>query len=200
MNQLRSAAPLRLPAATLASRLQRWARRAVPALGDFCLVYVVAGEGIVARAGTHVNSHGRRLVRTLMRVYRVKRSDRASAVAHVIRTSKPLLRTTIRPESEPPLASSAAATVAQLHELLAPRSALVVPIVLRNQVLGAFSLCYSQSGRAYSMRDIATASRIALHIAHLLAATRAHGSLGLHAAARHAGQGTTFRRRVASRN
>lgn len=200
MNQLRSGAAPRHPAATLTSRIYRWTRRAIPALGDFCLVYVVAGDGIVARAGTHVTSEGRRLVRALMRVYRVKRSDRASAVAHVIRTRKPLLRTSIRPESEPPQASSTTASVAQLHRMLAPRSALVVPIVVRNQMLGALSLCYSQSGRAYSRRDVAAAAHIALQIAHLLAATRAHGSLGLSSAARHAGQGTTFRRRVASRN
>jgi GAF domain-containing protein len=58
--------------------------------------------------------------------------------------------------------------VTELHRRLAPTSALVVPIVHDTRVLGALSLCYSHSGRAYAARHVAAAERLAARIARSL--------------------------------
>jgi GAF domain-containing protein len=144
--------------------VQRLTREAIPTLADFCLVYQLAGRVLRAIAAVHVTRQGSRDVRALMKAYRIGMADRVSTVAQVVRTQRPIVRTEIR--SDPGKAK--AGSVANLHRRLATRSALVVPIVHDGAVLGAVSLCFSPSGRAYDGRSIATAERFARRIAKVL--------------------------------
>jgi GAF domain-containing protein len=196
----RSATPV-LSATTIEPHrgaIQRLLRSALPTLADFCFVFLATGPTIVCIAGVHTTREGTRLARALCRVYRVRRSDRTSTVAQVIRTSAPIIRTDIH--TDPPRLAHDD-IVAHLHRQLAPRSALAVPISVRARVLGALSLCYSHSGRSYVARDIPAAADLATRIARLLTRDRApDATLGLRAATGHARQGTTIRRRVAARN
>src|SRR5258705_7587379 len=87
--------------------IQRIAQRAVPALADFAMVFIVAGRTIVGIASAHATPAGARLLRDLQRVYRIRRDDVHSTVAQVIRTGRPSLRRSIHHErtSRPPRAS-----------------------------------------------------------------------------------------------
>jgi GAF domain-containing protein len=133
-----------------------------------------------------------------MRTYRIALDDRASAVAHVIRTNRPLRRSAIQIDGR--LAQRRDSRVADIHRKLAPRSALVVPIHAGDGVLGALSLCYAESNRIFTARDVPAAARMARRIARALTPASSDGSLRLPAAARDARQGPTTRRRLAARN
>jgi GAF domain-containing protein len=143
-----------------------------------------------------------RLLRALARAYRVRRSDRSSTVAAVIRTARPIVRTDIAIELGADRSSPTDRdTIADLHRRLATRAALVVPVLGRSSVLGALTLCYSHSGRSYRARDVAAAMHLAARIARALTGGRgADATLRLRAAARDARQSPTLRRRVAARN
>jgi GAF domain-containing protein len=175
--------------------IQQIARRAVPALADFAVVFMVTRRSIVGIASAHANPAGARLLRTLRRVYRIRQDDLHSTVAQVVRTGQPSLRRTILYDaaSDPPRGS-----VADLHRRLACRSALVLPIRVGDTVTGAVSLCYAGSGRTYAATDLADARRIARENEGtpllLNAASR------LRTAAGDARRRPTVRRRVASRN
>ena len=199
MNQLRSASSSESTFLDRRRALDSLVRGALPTLADFCFVYVEAGRSISCIACGHVSSGGARLVRALTRSYAIRVSDPASAVAQVFRTGRPLLRTGIHLDRSG--VDDTSGGVADLHRRLAARSALVVPIEISGKVRGALSLCYSQSGRSYGARELVAARRLASGIARALGVPRVRdGSFRLPAAARHPGQGTPIRRRVASRN
>ncbi len=178
--------------------IERAAREAIPGIADFCLVHLACGRTIRCVAGVHSTRQGLRVIRALMTTHRVHPDDRDSTVAHVMRTRRTTLRTEIHLDvPDRPRAGS----VADLHRQLAPTSALAVPILLGTAVLGALSLCYSHSGRSYTSRHVASAERLASRIASALApAVLNAASPAARATARHAGQGTAVRRRVAPRN
>lgn len=176
--------------------ITRTLREALPALGDFGFVCVTTGPTIPCVAAAHATRPGMRLVRELARRYRIRVSDRWSTVAHVVRTGRPLVRSYITPE---PNDAAVRGAVAEYHRRLAPRAALVVPIVVGGVSVGALTLCYSRAGLSYAGRKIAAAGRVAERIAKLLTSTGPDAATGLRSAARDARQGTTVRRRVAAR-
>src|SRR5688572_26629826 len=174
-------------------------RHVVPTFADFCLAHLVARSAISCIGGAHRTNDGERLVRALIRTYRITHDDRDSAVAHVVRTGQPLLRTGIQLDAA--VARRRDGRISELHRQLATRSALVVPIEIHGFVLGVLSLCYSQSGRTYARSDIPAAVRIATQMAHALApASSPDGSFGLRSTARDTRQRSSTRRRVASRD
>jgi GAF domain-containing protein len=190
------------PIATAAARaarktVQRIARGAVPALADFAVVFVVAGRSIVGIASAHVSPGGEKLLRTLQRVYRIRRDDLYSTVAQVVRTGQPSLRRGILNERAP---AAPRGSIADLHRRLACRSALVLPIRVGETVTGAVTLCYAGSGRTYAPADLAGARRIAREIARTAPPPLPHAAPRLRAATGDARRHAPVRRRVASRN
>lgn len=192
-----STPPIATAAAARAAHrtIQQIARRAVPALADFAVVFMVTGRSIVGVASAHVSPGGARLLRALQRVYHIRRDDLHSTVAQVVRTGQPSLRRTIlRDEAT----GAPRGSVADLHRRLACRSALVLPIRVGKTVTGAVTLCYADSGRTYAATDLADARRITGEIAGtpplLNATSRLRAATG--DARRHA----TVRRRMAARN
>jgi GAF domain-containing protein len=189
-------------AAARLAAVQRLVRGAVPSLADFSLVYLARTSTIRCIAAAHTTATGARLLRALVRAYRVRRSDRDSTVAEVIRTARPVVRTDIATElawRQP--TGTERDTIADLHRRLATRSALAVPVMGAGTVLGALSLCYSQSDRSYSARDIAMAMRLAARIGRALTGVQGiDATVRLRAAARNARQGPTLRRRMAARD
>lgn len=158
--------------------LARTTRDAVPSLADFCLVHLVDGATIRCVAGAHVSRPGQMSVRALMRSRGIRRTDLVSTVAHVVRTGRPMLRAHVPAEPRGEIRRGA---LAELQHRLAARSVLVVPIADGGAVLGALSLCYSESGRSYTERHLRPAHRLTARIAHLLttrrATTRAHAAV-----------------------
>jgi len=191
--------------ATTRRSVQRIARECVPALADFCIVHLFAGTSMPCVAGAHTTSDGTRHIRALLRSHRVERNDPHSTVAHVVRTKRAMLRTGIQPETLQRRTSHDEDEFAELHRLLAPRSALVVPImgiVSRTEaVLGVLTLCYSHSGRSYAPGDIPAARRRADQIARVLQpAGPAADSPRDGAPERAPGQRTLVRRRLPLRH
>jgi hypothetical protein len=187
------------PAAARASRrtIGSIARRAVPALADFAIVFVVAGRHIVGIASAHTSPGGDRLLRALQRIYRVPVADLQSTVAQVIRTGQPSIRKAIRPENGE---AGPRGSVGDIHRRLGSRSALVMPLQSGAEVFGALTLCYAQSGRVYSRADIPAARRIAREIARAVAGGFTNGASRLRAATGHTRTVAARRRRVAARN
>jgi len=173
------------------------ARRTVPALADFAMVFMVAGRSIVGIASVHISPAGDRLLRALQRIYRIRRDDLQSTVAQVIRTGRPSLRRSIQYDGQPAPRGS----VADLHRRLACRSALVLPIHIGATVAGAVTLCYAGSGRTYAPGDLAGAQRVARAIARTILLPVPHAPAPrLRAAIGDARRHTPIRRRVAPRN
>jgi transcriptional regulator with GAF, ATPase, and Fis domain len=195
--QVRSSPPIATGDRAPHRSIQEIARRAVPALADFAMVFMVAGRSIVGIASAHISPAGGRLVRTLQRIYRIRCDDLQSTVAQVIRTGRPSLRRSIQCEAQPARRGS----VADLHQRLACRSALVLPIHVGPTVAGAVTLCYAGSGRTYASADLAGARRVAREIARTVLLPVSHAAAPrLRAAVGDARRQPTVRRRVASRN
>jgi GAF domain-containing protein len=99
----------------------------------------------------------------------IRRDDLTSTVACVVRSGRPALRAAIRTED-----LDRHGTAARLYRRLAPRSALVVPLVSGDTLLGTVSLCYSHSGRSHTPHHVPQAQRFAIRVAAaLVAAVRA---------------------------
>jgi GAF domain-containing protein len=163
MNQFLSAAERHLAStASVPVTLQRLARAAVPSLADCCLIFLAKDESVPCVASAHCTDEGRRLLRRLNRTYKITRSDPASTVAHVLRCGRPELRSEIAAE---PHAGASDARAFSLHRRLGARSALVVPIGTRAEVVGALSLCFTNSGRRYSSEHLSVARQVAKLIA-----------------------------------
>src|SRR5258706_707136 len=195
---IESAPPIATAAYQAARTIQDIARQSVPALADFCVVFVVAGRKIVGVASAHANRDGNRVLRALQRIYRIPRTNLQSTVAQVVRTGRPLIRKHILRESHPRPARRG--SVADLHHRLACRSALVVPIRVGPNLLGAVSLCYAVSGRTYTPADIHAGRRMALELARAVAAGASYGAVRLRAATGDTGLGATLRRRMVPRD
>ena len=153
--------------------VERTARDAIPNIADFCLVHVVDGTSIPCVAAHHISREKQTRLRALMRSLRIRRNDLVSSVAQVIRTKRPLLRTRVYEDPSAALRRTGKTRpgrgqVTELHRRLAPCSVLVVPIMAGSAVLGALSLCYSESRRSYATRHLGPAKRLALKIANAL--------------------------------
>ena len=131
----------------------------------------------------------------MVAAHRIRRDDLASTVASIARLQKPALRPEIYDDDE----HVRRGAIARLQRRLAPTSALVVPVMRDGQVLGTLSLCYSHSGRSHGPQHVKLAERLAMRIAKALFAA-ADAASRLLAAARHARQRITERRRLGSRD
>lgn len=159
MNQFLSEAGRMLASAENATTtLQRVARAAVPDVADFCLIFLARSGELPCVASAHATADGDRLLRRLIRVYRITADDPVSTVAGVVRTGRPKLRSSIAEEAA---ALGADVRVVTLHRRLGARSALVVPIGSGRDVLGAISLSFAESGRHYTAQHVPGAERLA---------------------------------------
>jgi hypothetical protein len=192
----------RLPTPAAVARValgsvQQILRRAVPALADFAVVFVVAGRAIVGVASAHGTHAGERLLRDLRRVYRIRTDDLRSTVAQVVRTGRPALRRGIVHEKPP---DAPRGSVADLHYRLACRSAIVVPLRVGGMVTGAVTLCYAGSGRAYAPSDLPGARRVARDIERAAQPPLPHAAPRLRPATGDPRRSGALRRRVVPRN
>jgi GAF domain-containing protein len=145
--------------------LQRLTRAVVPSLADFCFIHLADKNVLRCAASAHATPKGRRLVRGLARAYRILRDDPLSSVAQVVRTGRPHLRSEIAAEHQP----ASRARVFDIHRQLAPKSAIVVPLMVGERAIGALTLCYAGSGRRYTAQNVPGAKRLARQIAAYVA-------------------------------
>jgi transcriptional regulator with GAF, ATPase, and Fis domain len=186
---------LRKPPPAAHRRAGRAARAAFPRLADFYFVHVTTPRTLRCVAAGHRARHFARDMRAMVGTCPIRRDDLASTAAFVVRSGKPALRPGIYRDDDRVRRGAAAA----LQRRLAPTSVLVVPVMTDHQVLGALSLCYSDSGRSHGPQHVPLAERLAARIAAALTAA-SHAASRLRSAARHARQRTAIRHRMGPRD
>jgi PAS domain S-box-containing protein len=133
------------------------ARLAVPALADWCVVYVVDRDGTLRDMGAaHVDPAKLDLVR---RLQRSRASGNERPVARVVRTGKA--------ELVPEVGEDRLARAIHVEDdrdvlrRLAPVSYMLVPIAVRGRTLGVIVFVSSESGRRFSPADLTFAEEVA---------------------------------------
>jgi PAS domain S-box-containing protein len=133
---------------------------AVPQFADWCAIDMVEPDGSLSRlAIAHVDSGKVQLANELAEKYPPD-PDAPYGVPNVIRTRRPELFTEITDE----LLVEATTETPELRELLRElglRSSMCVPLVARDQVLGAITFIAAESGRRYNEHDLVTAQDLA---------------------------------------
>ena len=142
-----------------ATTLASIARLSVPTVADWCVVNVVADDGRIERlAYAHVDPQREHLLRRLQERY-PPRADLPQGIAQVIRSGEPLLTTEVS-DASLRAAASDDEHLALLREI-GVRSAMVVPIIDRERVLGAISFGSGPSGRRFGADDLSLAAELA---------------------------------------
>ncbi|QJW93547.1 response regulator [Frigoriglobus tundricola] len=133
-------------------------RLAVPALADWCSVFLVdAGNGLRQIAAAHPDPALVERAEEMTRRYPPHPED-ATGIGGVIRTGEPRL---VPDLTDALLAASARDPdhLALLREI-GPRSVMIVPLTARDRVLGAITFVYAETGRRYEARDLALAQEL----------------------------------------
>jgi PAS domain S-box-containing protein len=144
-----------------ASTLAAVAQSAVPGIADWCAVDV-AVEGTLDRvAVAHVDPERVALAQELQS--RHPPDESAGGIYEVLRNGEPLLI----PEVTDEMIVAAARDDEHLRMLhdLEIRSAMVVPMALRDRVLGAITFVSSETGRRFDQHDLALAQDLGLRAA-----------------------------------
>jgi PAS domain S-box-containing protein len=142
-----------------ASTLQSLARLLVPRLADWCAIDIVANDGDVQRlAVEHVDPEKVALAHELERRYPAPPGATTGRTA-VLRSGKSELYRVIPAE----MLTAAAQDEEHLEMMrsLGLRSALIVPLRIRERVLGTITLASAESGRIYGDAELSLASELA---------------------------------------
>jgi PAS domain S-box-containing protein len=139
--------------------LQQVASLAIPALGDWCTVYMLADDQQVRRvAVAYTDGEKAELAQALRRYPPSPVSDRSS-VAQVMRTGQPIL-TPVIPETYVGAIAQDAEHL-EIMRRLAFRSSMTVPLQARGDILGALAFFSSDPERRYDSADLALAEDLA---------------------------------------
>jgi signal transduction histidine kinase len=133
------------------------ARLAVPQLADWCAVDVIEDSNIRRLTITHVDPEKLALAHELQQKYSPRISD-TGGVARVLRSGKPELTPEI---TDAMLAMIPDAELQAMLRKIGIVSSMVVPLVARDQVLGAISFVSAESGRHFTAVDLAHAEELA---------------------------------------
>lgn len=139
--------------------LARVAALAVPSLGDWCAVDLLAPDGHTERvAVAHVDHTKVALAKAVERAYPPDPQS-PYGIHAVLRTGKPKLY----PVVDDDLLARAAhdETHARLLRRLGVRSAMIVPLIAGGRTLGAISFVSAESGRRYGTSDLSLAQALA---------------------------------------
>ena len=139
--------------------LAELAQLVVPELADWCTVDIVSDDGALRQlAVAHADPEKVRWAKLLAERY-PPNTDAATGGPNVIRTGVP----EIYPEIPDELLAASAVDDEHLRIIreLGIRSALIVPLVAHERVLGALTLISAESGRRYRESDLQLASELA---------------------------------------
>ncbi|MFD8613515.1 MULTISPECIES: PP2C family protein-serine/threonine phosphatase [unclassified Streptomyces] len=133
--------------------LRRLARVVVPNLADACVVDVVDGEGL--RRLTVTDRDPERALRVLPGGFLPGPDDSGAAVAKVLRGAGPLEITDFgEPDPQDPLKAAQRA----LYRMLGAGTALIVPMRVRRQTLGALTFVRRAPGAVFDEQEQALAA------------------------------------------
>ncbi|OLC37451.1 MAG: hypothetical protein AUH81_06015 [Candidatus Rokubacteria bacterium 13_1_40CM_4_69_5] len=131
--------------------LSEVARLAVPSVADLCVVDMLEADGSVRRAVVFAGDADKGELASALRRH-VPDTGSLGSVAETLRSGQPLVIADI-PDS---LLPSIARDPEHLRVLrgLAPKSAMVVPILARGRTLGAITFVAVEAGRRYEPADL----------------------------------------------
>ncbi len=148
------------------------ARLAVPRLADWCSVELVDADGVIRSvAVAHADPEKQRYALELQARYPSDPSASAG-VANVLRTGRPELYAEI-PDELVELACQDEAELALVRGL-GLRSAMIVPLRSRDEILGAITFVTAETPRRYDPTDLAFAEELARRMSLALDNARAH--------------------------
>lgn len=148
------------------------ARLAVPRIADSCVAYLVDDDGRVRRLGiAHADAAREQALRVLLESRPFDPRSLVRPVARVLRTGETELIPRVEGVDAGPPAGVGEAAWAEAE--LAPRSLLVVPLRVRERVLGALSLGWGDAGK-YTPDDLWLARKLAERAALALENARLH--------------------------
>jgi len=138
--------------------LRSVARLAIPAFADWCIVDVLEGDEIQRLAVAAQREESQLALEELRLSYPPTLESRQPA-AEALRERKPVVYYDFTAESLK--ATTRDARHYELMQLLAPCSAMALPLVARGHVLGAITFARAESGRHYTDDDLPLAEEIA---------------------------------------
>jgi PAS domain S-box-containing protein len=139
--------------------LQQVARLAIPALGDWCTVYMLSEDRAIRRVAVAYTDGEKAELAAALRRYPPSPVAARSSVAEVMRTGRPILTPTI-PEGYVAGIAQDAEHLA-IMQRLAFRSSMTVPLQARGDILGALAFFSSDPERRYDTADLALAEDLA---------------------------------------
>jgi PAS domain S-box-containing protein len=142
-----------------ATTLQSVAQLSVPRIADYCVVYMADAEGALRRlAVAHVDPAKLELLAELERQFAMDRNAPLGPV-QVLRTGvselAPILSDTATE------ASAADPEYRAMARALNVRSAMTVPLRIRDEIMGVITFAITESGRAYTNEDVQRAEDLA---------------------------------------
>jgi PAS domain S-box-containing protein len=155
--------------------LRNVARLAVPILSDWCAVDVLQeGSAHVQRTAVH---HVDPVKIALVHELGARRSPTSNAVldiANALGTGRSEIYSRISDEML--AANGADEEYRRVVRALAPRSAIIVPLLARDRVLGAMTFVFSESDRTYTESDLQLAEELARRCAIAIENARLYAS------------------------
>ena len=139
--------------------LQQVAQLAIPALGDWCTVYMVADDREIRRVAVAYADGEKAGLAEALRPYPPSPVSANSSVAEAMRTGRSIL--TPRIESSYVAAIAQDAEHLEIMRRLDFRSSMTVPLEARGDVLGALAFFSSDPERRYNAADLALAEDLA---------------------------------------
>ncbi|GIV95496.1 MAG: sensor histidine kinase [Herpetosiphonaceae bacterium] len=140
-------------------RLQTLARLAVPFLADWCIVDIIEHDGTISRVAVAAALHEKEALLHELRQRYPPTWDSPQPAAVALRSGKPLLIRTLSAESLAAMTRDIAHL--EIIRSLDPRSAMAVPLIARNDIIGAITFALSESGRIYGPEDLSFAEELA---------------------------------------
>lgn len=144
--------------------LQRFARLAVPWMGDWCAIHILEADGTVKPlAVAHTDEERVAEVMALQERY-PQDPNAETGLANVLRTREPELF----PEITDEMIVQGARDDEHLEAIrsLNFKSAIIVPIICRDRLLGALTLVSSNPERLYTEEDVRHAEELAVRAAY----------------------------------
>jgi PAS domain S-box-containing protein len=155
------------------------ARLLVPSLADWCVVDIVGKAHQPERVTVvHVDPDRVRWAEELQQRYPYDPDDQ-SGLANVLRTGKPELYSHISDDMIAGVARDEEHL--QILSQVGFQSVMIVPMVARGRTMGAITLVYAESGRHYSVDDLALVEDLAYRAALAIDNARLYGESQMHA-------------------
>jgi PAS domain S-box-containing protein len=139
--------------------LQQVARLAIPALGDWCTVYMLGEDQEIRRVAVACTEGEKAELARALRPYPPSPVSDRSSVAEAMRTRRSILTPVIPHEYVESIAQDAEHLA--IMRRLAFRSSMTVPLQARGDVLGAVAFFSSDPQRRYDSTDLALAEDLA---------------------------------------